>query len=200
MVENIKSSYNQYLGYAIAVAIGGLFTFIINWRSQDRTSYQDLLDRQAIELNELKVRILSLEKENIELTARIEVLTYSSFESPLPAWVKSVDGRMIALNRAYEDLFLIPNNRTVDDYIGKTDEEFWGSLGAPEVGRDYWETDLRVLATEKTIRSIQTGIFNKVKRDLIVYKYPYYTSYGFTGNRRQIVGVAGVAVPMEDNN
>lgn len=200
MTEENKAKLGQVWYYIAAAVVGAILTFVISYKQESRFGYQDLIDKLAEDNRRLELRISALERENISLTARIEVLTYSSFDSPLPAWVKSVDGRMLSMNNAYETVFLKPNGRVIDDYIGKTDEEFWGELGQSDLGKSYWKSDLRVLATGAVQRTRASGYINGVLREFIVYKYPYYAAYGITSPKKEIVGVAGVAVMLEDEN
>jgi len=56
-----------------------------------------------------------------DLVARLTQEVFMSH--PIPHWVKSREGKMIALNQAYTDLFGI----TLEEYINHYDNEVWDS-------------------------------------------------------------------------
>lgn len=188
-----KKPINNYPYYVAVAVFSSLFTFIINWRDQDRAGYRDLLDRYEATVLSLESRVASLEAENVTLTARLEILSQSQLTAPIPAWVKGIDGRMITLNPAYEELFLQPYGKTMRDYVGLTDEEFWGSLGLPEQGKVYWENDMKVIRSGRVTRIEEDVSINGATVTLIVYKYPYFSS-SFGSSPSKIVGVAGLCV------
>lgn len=193
MPDTNKKSINKYAYYVAVAVFSSLFTFIINWRDQDRAGYRDLLDRYEATVVSLENRVAGLEAENITLTARLEILSQSQLTAPIPAWIKGVDGRMITLNPAYEDLFLKPYGKKMRDYVGLTDEEFWGGLGLQEQGKSYWQNDMKVIRTGRVTRVEEDVIIKGATVTLIVYRYPYFSS-SFGSTPSKVVGVAGLCV------
>lgn len=193
MPDTNKKPINKYAYYVAVAVFSSLFTFIINWRDQNRAGYRDLLDRYESTVVSLEKRVAGLEAENITLTARLEILSQSRLTAPIPAWIKGVDGRMITLNPAYEDLFLKPYGKTMRDYIGLTDEEFWGSLGLQEQAKAYWQNDMKVIRSGRVTRVEEDVIIKGTTITLIVYKYPYFSS-SFGSTPSKVVGVAGLCV------
>ena len=179
---------------ALSTICTALFTFLINFQQQSRSDF-------AFVTKELKEQILILREENEKLRHevshlqnQIAALSSMQYESPLPTWRKSIDGKMLQLNKAYEQTFLVPNGKDRFDYIGKTDKEFWGDeLGNPIIAQSYRKADINVMNTRTTIRTEQFANLDGVRVKLIVYKYPVWSS-GPEWNGRKIIGVGGIAV------
>jgi len=133
-------------------------------------SYEDKRHEQNQKITNLQFKIIQLESAQMDL--------------PIPMWLKDREGGILFLNKAYESLFLIPNGKDANDYIGSDDIKIWGK----EIGALYKSHDLEV---------VQTGqIWNGKEKILIkgkieiwqIIKYPRYF-----GN--SIIGIAGVAIP-----
>lgn len=179
---------------AVVVALG---TLVLDFRKDDRFEYQDLLNEFRLEVMRLREveascnqAFLKHSKEISSLQNRLIMLESATMDSPFPMWLKSVGtkdkpGVMLVLNSAYERRFLLPLGRIAENYVGKTDAEFWGK----EIGNQYWEIDKKVISTGLVIDTYEPSPITKEGRIRVV-KYPRLFN-------RQIVGIAGIAIPSE---
>jgi PAS domain-containing protein len=102
----------------------------------------------ATEIAEKKCRedYDNLEEKFEKLKLNLKLLELALPELPTPMWTKSSDGIILRLNKAFEDKYLRPLGKWNDEYIGKTDIEFWGK----DIGSVYHNNDLLVMKTGKT--------------------------------------------------
>ena len=82
-------------------------------------------------------------------TLRAKVASLANL--PNPYWIKKYDPIrddfvMVYLNDAYEEDYLISVGKTKDEYIGKTDTEFWGA----EVAEAYNRHDREILTSKSS--------------------------------------------------
>lgn len=99
---------------------------------------------------ELKIRVQELEEAESR-RKQAELLLQESEErfraymdnSPTVAWAKDEQGRLVYLNKTYEDRFGIK----LEDRRGKTDFELW----PPEVAAEFVKNDQAVLTTGRTV-------------------------------------------------
>ncbi len=72
------------------------------------------------------------------LVSKLLIASFSS-QLPFPFWIKDPSGKMLYLNNAYAKAFdVVP-----EEYVGKTDEEYWG-----EHGKSYRAGDLKGMEQE----------------------------------------------------
>lgn len=194
----IPDNWQKIIGQGgMVAALTALFTFMINVQTEYRSDYKAIIDRLEQQIERQEIRITELEKVNDDLRKRISIISSMTYNSPIASWFKDLQGRMVMVNDTYEQLFLIPNGKNKFDYIGQTDEEFWGSIGKAEIGKKYREHDIRVMTEKQTIRYTEIVYVGNSQLDLIVYKYPVYSTVPEFANR-QIIGVGGVAVVIHD--
>jgi len=109
-----------------------------------------------------------------------ELVSEWFFSLPWPAWVKGLDGTLLAMNPAYTEAYDV----SVHDYVGTVDG-VW-----PEATRKlFGENDAEVLRTERAATYIERFHNPRTNRNenALVLKFPVYES----GN---LWGVGGVAV------
>lgn len=172
-------------GGAMLTAVGAIFVKI---RGQKRIDYQFLLTRLDGEVSELRTEVRQLREENAELKNNLSILNGGYFELPLPVWLKSRDGVYLQVNEAFEEMLLIPNNIDPDQIIGKTDMDIWPD---EELSKIYRENDLKVMRTRQTIETREVARIADEEVTFISYKYAFKVN-------NKVVGVGGVAIPVED--
>ena len=132
----------------------------------------------------LRQRIAQLERENYALLHNIALLESAHQDLPLPMWLKDKDGKMLAVNLAYEKSFLQPIGKTRQDYINQTDFDIWPA----DVAERYRRHDRSVMNTSEPLYFREEMELGDVKEPVMVLKYPRSVA-GI------VVGVAGIALP-----
>ena len=192
-------------GGALGAVINGYFTS----QTEDKRTDLDATDRLVKHWEELlkplRDRVDQLEtaledereissKYRTELSSlrnKLMIFESSHFDLPLPMWMKDVKGRMIFMNDVCQDLVLAPLNLNIEDYLGKTDSEFWGE----DFGKQFAKTDAKVLRTKKPLEVVHT-FYDATNTEIkaMVLKYPR-----FHGN--EIIGVGGlIKYIIDDEN
>lgn len=152
-------------------------TLLINELRDDRNYYQTLYRDCQESVNDMQ-KDLAFLKSNLQLVGAI------TNDLPMPMWLKDVDGRMMYLNKAYEQAYLIPMGLTANDYIGKTDADVWGE----EIGEMYRQADAIAMQSDKPTISIERVEGKGLKsRDIKVVKYRRKL-----GNT--VLGIGGMAI------
>jgi hypothetical protein len=201
MIDKVKGLFNGQLksaGYVVAFTglLTTMLTFFINRQELgitefDRTSkiLQDQIDILREENTLLKLRIDREVEERQKIQNQFNLLISSQFNRPFPEWIK-LDGKVIFLNKKYEEVFLLPRGKTMDDYIMRKDISVWEKEQADE----YTRNDNKVITSGRPWSgTVKVPMGDGQKQEWKVYKYPYYFGMG----SQQKVGVAGIAIPME---
>lgn len=126
----------------------------------------------------------------VKLSTKLSMLEGAFQDLPLPQWLKDTDGKMLSLNKAYEDMFLRPMGKTSKDYIGKTDEDIWGK----EIADRFRKNDETATRNGKGFWIGIEPIWvenNDISKHWWIFKYVRYV--GTTP-----VGVAGLALPIKE--
>lgn len=162
--------------------------------TEAQTAFNASIMKRLDKLEEMNATLI---EENNDLKIRIERLLtkLSMFESshtdsPLPMWTKDRHGIMLALNDAYEALFLSPMGHTREDYIGKTDQAVWGK----EISARFVANDKHVMSTGRVSIFKEVFPINGSESPWYIIKYPRYIG---TNGHRTAIGVAGIACPQE---
>lgn len=104
----------------------------------------------------------------------------------IPCWRKDLEGRLVYISPGYERVFLDGFNKTADDYLGKTDVEFWGE----KIGSVYRANDARAFFEhELWIGIVPCAVRPDVMIDFKIIKWKEYTPAG------NYLGIAGLAIP-----
>lgn len=199
----MDSSYLITAIVSLAGVIGVLSGAIVHlWRNQLSVSCETIKRLEAniqkleekvslLESREQKLesQIADLKAENSQLRTQYFVLASSQGSSPLPMWIKDSNGVILQANKAYEQHYLRPLGKTLQDYIGKTDADVW-----PErVVTVFKQHDQQVLVTRQTmdlIEPVTNG--DGVDVPTRVIKWPR-----FANGIDEPFGISGVAIPDE---
>ena len=183
----VPKAYIRVFGFAIVVAIGAIFT---NWESRNVAKEC----RESNKANEGRIvkqdaQIRNLEASYEKLRANMLLVSMAEDNYPAPKWLKSPDGVMLRLNKAYETEFLLPFGITRSDYIGRTDFEIWPD----EIARKFREKDQFVIKTGEPVTTIEVVEYpDGTRENFEVTKYPWIIN-------GTVLGVAGyVDVDFKD--
>lgn len=140
-----------------------------------------------LELDSVKEELIEERERGTQIRSDLLLLETAHHDLPLPQWLKDENGIMLSLNDAYEDAFLLRQNKTRSDYIGRTDTEFWGL----EIGLEHQKNDRIAL------RKRRATIFHErievdgadLSGEFIVLKYPRYKG-------RVLIGIGGIYFPV----
>ena len=147
-------------------------------------------DNQRLRLQEIENtnKIQTLQKDLVAIRAKLLMLESAHVDLPYPMWLKDLDGTMLSVNRAYEDMILKPLGFIASDYMGLTDSEIFGE----EIGKEYRKNDMAVLNTKAVYdgpESVQVG--PHIVETWRVIKYLRYAG-GVP------IGIAGLALPNKN--
>jgi len=178
----------------IAVIASGMFSTLISWMYNSQNSvtgrYNDIIESYEHVVDDLKEELQeckSIARELDQLKLDVKLIQLSSQDSPDAEWIKSTDLRMLWMNKAYEQTWLIPYGLSQNDYINKQDTSIWGM----EIGMMYMKNDRWVLENEAVWRGIEYVDHPPYgKRILLVTKWPIE----FDG---KVIGIRGRAVEQD---
>ncbi|MDC7994449.1 PAS domain-containing protein [Altibacter sp. HG106] len=175
-LENLsKRNIIRVLMIAIPVAISAIYTNSSNAALE--TQIGDLKSKNTL----LQAKLRNQESEYDRLKSNMILLSLADDTYPNPKWLKSTDGIMLRLNKAYEDLFLRPLNYTRSDYIGNDDY----AIFSKDIADNFRKHDRYVLKIGKPVTFMETVIMPDGTRENVeVTKYPWIVN-GHT------LGVAG---------
>jgi len=114
--------------------------------------------------------------EELPFLSASNMLSAVFLEDPQPRWIKSIDGRMLAANPAFQRVYGIK----IKDYMKSDDSSIWGE----EIAKEFDQTDHVVVKNAATIRLI----VSVDGTDLLVTKYPIFNA------DREVVAIAGVTL------
>lgn len=190
-------------------AIGGVLATILGFRlkskDSNRADFESLLDRydKALKDSEEKIkqlvkRIESLEYKISELTDsrdyfknQLTLLQAAHYDDPLPRWTKDKEGRMVHVNRSYEESFLKPIGKTADDYIGNFDNDIWGEKTA----KQFRNHDLYVQRTGKVWVGFEAHM---IKGKNLFHKFYFMKNPLYVKGTKTILGTEGKAIPLPE--
>lgn len=167
------------------------FNYFLEKRKNKRVDFETILGRLEKENNELRqdenhynARLRELENKVLNMHYKIQLLSNAQLDLPLPMWFKDVDGTMLSLNHAYEELLLKPLDKSGMDYIGNSDESIWGEELATRI-RTF---DQQVIHNDKTLDyEMRIPILGQDFKIRII-KYPR-----MAGGAK--LGIVGIAIP-----
>lgn len=200
------SSYNRlsmdYITEIISFISGGgllaLGNYVVQSKSNNTAEFSLLIERYKLivdaqdakikELEKLKDIVQSLKDELTRLQSKILILETHYVDYPFPAWLKDVNGVMVALNDHYEEEFLLPMGKNMTQYIGKTDYDIWPL----DVATEFNNHDKLVLKSKSPVWTgeeniVVDGVNNSKSYRVIKFKR-------FAGG--MVIGSGGFAIPL----
>ena len=197
------------LKFAVTVVgaggMGALLTYKLGNRKQDTTEftalvieYKTLVDGYKLEVVELRKNLEDLRdllsakgQEVTNLRYQLMVFEGSYFNLPLPMWMKDIKGRLIFMNESCQELILEPLGLKIEDYLGKTDLEFWDDK---EFAKQFGPADAKVLRTKKPLEIVHTFLdANKEEVKARILKYPRF-------HGSEIIGIGGLIRHIIEDN
>lgn len=184
---------------------GGTFIGVLNYfnnrRRENRTDFSAILEAQVKMNEDLRKRldkeekyakdnreeIFKLKTELSQLQFQFNMMESAHSDLPIPFWLKDTDGKMLALNSAYEREFLLPLGKSRKQYVGNTDFEMWPE----DIAREYTMNDLEVYESGGSLFFQET--VQKADGENVKYHVIKYTRYVGTIK----VGIAGIAIPQK---
>ena len=196
MFENINGI--TVLLSAVVGALTWVTSNFVSKRQSKRDDFKAISDAYTLEFERQNKKLIDLEARiqacadneieqaskirNLQLT--IKSLSIQGLQLPIPMWMKDELGTMISLNDEYERTFLLPLGKSREDYIGKTDVDFWGK----EIGEIYTRNDQVVIHSKKPMVTVEPVNTNDGVSKVYVIKYPYLIS------EQYVVGLGGIAI------
>lgn len=133
--------------------------------------YSFVLDYQSIKA---EIAICSKTRAEFESIKNDFILVRASQDQiPMPRWIKNNDLKMIWVNKAYEEMYLIPKGITAAEYISNYDDYVFGHA----TGEQWRANDKYVLRTKRPITF--TEEVNGMQ--ITVVKYPFKVGEVFLG-------------------
>lgn len=180
--------WGQILLAVLLPILGGLGQYLLGRRKEQRIDFDLIVKRLDIENNECKETNQLLIKKVAMLENKVLLLESAHQSLPVPMWLKTMDGTMLALNSAYENVFLKPNGLKTIDYVGKKDHDVWPK----EVADKFREHDIEVQTTRQTLETTELVPIDGVMTKWHIIKY-LRISDGVP------IGIGGMAVKSEIN-
>lgn len=165
-------------------------------KTENRTDFDTIIatykednERLRKSEKELSERVGRLENLYQQCLYKLQLMESAHYDLPIPAWLKDTSGTMLSVNKAYEEIFLIPLGKSATDYIGKTDSEFWGE----DLGSEYSKNDQKVFRSGKSQIVTETVMLpNMETTKWMILKY-----IRMAGNTK--VGIAGIGFKEVDD-
>ena len=180
----------------IGAALGGggltaFINFVIAKNQGKRDNFDKIIstwekdnERLRVDQERSKKEIITLQADVYSLRNKLILMESAHIDLPIPMWLKDTDCKMLALNQAYEDIFLTPNGKTAQDYIGKFDIDVWPK----DIATAYVKNDKKVLMSGIVLDKNETVLINGQEEEMRIIKYVRYA-----GTTR--IGIAGIAIP-----
>lgn len=179
------------------LGLGGLFIYIRYNPSNTEIFMNNMLARVKqleddqkdcqVKIEDGQAKLTELQTQNRRLQEQVIAIQSDPNDIPLPTWFKGPQGRILAINEAYERQILNPTGHTIYDLIGNTESAFLPD----NIANEHKANDMSVMTTGIMKDTEETFIDqngNQVK--IRVVKYPRKI-----GN--VIVGISGIAIPTD---
>ena len=193
-------------GLISALAGGGLasyFNYKLGSKKENTNEFTLLLEQYKLlrksdmeEMQGLKARIKELEDKDLERRLEIQGLKHqlmvyesSHLDIPLPNWLKDTSGRVLFINKDYEDMFLVPRGYTMSDYVGFDDYSVWDEKFAKKI----IQSDREVIRTKKPTTYIEEIDLNGRTLYVEVLKYPRKF-------KDVVIGIGGIVLRQSYEN
>lgn len=186
--------YIEGLKLLAAAISGGAVTTLTNYfisrKKEDRTDFERIVatwendNSRLRKVNEAdRAKIDELERKLFDLQNKILLMESSHSDLPLPQWLKDTNGVMLAVNKAFEDYFLLPIGKTAGDYLGNNDFHIWPN----DVAERLFANDREVMRRRKPVRHKEIMNLAGHMEEIDVIRYPRFSD-------RTLIGVAGIAL------
>ncbi len=150
-----------------------------------RRRIEEVEDEKRKLTHELDTIRLDFDFKLKEIKLQLSMVEGFYTESPFPQWVKSRDGIMLSLNRAYEVGIVKPWGKSPMDYIGHTDLDFWGEDNLETV-EQFSNNEAPVIETGEPffgVELVPTPEGKKVSMMVLISQHP--------------AGTKGTAIPTD---
>lgn len=195
-MEPKKPWRNIFLTIAVTILTGGtlaqVFGFIDLRLSKGSIIETDEKVRLLKELElyksqaiDYRAAIEELREESYFLKSNIQLVGAIDNQFDVFVWLKHKDGKILYVNKFYEENILAYQGKSSKDVIGKTDIEVWGS----KIGKEYRKNDLDLLADGSSIYVIEKAYVHGKLQDVLSIKS--VRKIGMT-----IIGTGGIGIPM----
>lgn len=138
-----------------------------------------VIQKQGEEIKRLSERV-------VLLRAQYLMLENSHINHPYPTWNCDIDGHLMSANPAFEDYFLVSNDKTLSESAGKAIQEIFDEQGYSE----YISKHRLVLSSKRPWEGVITVLIGDKQKVIDVVLYPQITG-------KQVIGVFGMVIPME---
>lgn len=183
--------------------LGSYFNYKLGNKKENTNEFSLLLEQYKLlrksdmeEMQGLKTRIKELEDKDLERMLEIQGLKHqlmvfesSHFDIPLPNWLKDTSGRILFVNKDYEDMFLVPRGYTMSDYVGFDDYSVWDEKFAKKI----IQGDREVIRTKKPTTYIEEIDLNGRILYVEVLKYPRKF-------KDVVIGIGGIVLRQSYEN
>ncbi len=170
-------------------------SLVADQRENNRLTNEELkslrirIDKDTERIRQLENKAISDHRLIMELETRLTQYETFGQDMPFAYWMKDNAGIMRQINDKYEQLFMIPRGTRKDQYIGKTDIQYWGDA----IGQAYHSNDMKIISGEEDFFMGVEPIFignTNVSEKFLIIKWAEYL-----GKSR--MGVAGFAIPLK---
>lgn len=186
----------NWIELGVAFGSGTVIQYVVTYINSKRTNNRDDFskivetwqhdnERLRSENEKLERELHVIRLELNELRAKVILMESAHSDAPLPMWLKDTKGIILSVNRSYEETFLIPLNKTANDYIGNTDFAVW----PPEIAAQFQKNDSHVLKTGKPWRGVE-----EIQTETGIQKWNVLKYVRYAGTIK--LGVAGIAIPI----
>jgi PAS domain S-box-containing protein len=154
----------------ISAAVGGgVLTQLVNFFNARRTAKKDdfnvIIERwekdnarlrsevdamQSAHLIERKALMDELDRMRREigdLRGKVALMEHAQSDVPAPQWLKDLDGRVLSVNRAFEQAF----GKVAAECLGRTEREIWGD----DIGANLMENDQQVIHLGQPLHTVE---------------------------------------------
>jgi hypothetical protein len=193
-------------------ALGAILVYLINRRKQQQsefvalieeykdmlkelkvehktmeTKFDEALERHSKQIKKLEREVEEKEREIIQLRNQLIIFESSHSDVPVPMWLKDTSGKMLFLNKEYEEKILHPLNKTAEDYLHKYDIDIWPI----DVAKMFTNHDKLVMKSKRSVEAIECWVgTDGVEIEGRVLKYPRFA------NRNTVIGIGGIVIEM----
>lgn len=196
-ISNRKQNTNEFIS-----VVSEYKEMLLQWKAEKK-ELQDEAKSMKLQITRLERSEVEHKIEIINLRNQLMIFEGSHGDVPIPIWLKDTKGVMLFLNDEYEKLILHPVNKVKQDYIGKTDYEFWESVYGKEKGYkiadSFRRNDLAVQKSRKPLNIYEEWGNSNINTMANIIKYPRFSYAGGSGGRI-VIGIGGLILTMKQFN